>query len=203
MLGITGYPTSFLVGPDGRVLYAGHPGELTKEKLEEHLASVRLPPTMPKALSAIEKSVEKSKFAEAWTKVSKLIADAKLEGEDLAAAEQVKEWLEWLATSGLEGAAKDLEAGRVYEAWLTYDEIAGAWKGHEYGKQADAAAKDLLSDKDRKREVEAGKKLAKAIEQAMDASPNKAAKLYEDVAKRYEGTKAGDRAAEMAREAAR
>ena len=41
--GVTGIPKSFLVGPDGKIIWKGHPRELTRAKVAEALTSARKP----------------------------------------------------------------------------------------------------------------------------------------------------------------
>jgi hypothetical protein len=201
-MGIRSFPSGFLLGPNGRVLWAGHPGELPDSRIEEHLDSVRVfPSPLPAKLKAVEKPLEKGKYGEALTKVNGLLAGTTLTDEERPTAEQVRDWLTWYGTAAVEGAAKDLEAGKVYEAWQAYESVAVSFKGLDLGKQATDASTALMADKDKKREVEAGKRLDKAREQAREENdPEKAAKLFEAVAKKFEGTKAAAKAEELAKE---
>jgi hypothetical protein len=199
--GKTGYPAAFLIGPDGRVVWEGHPAGLTEATIEEHLASVRLFPDLPASLAAIGKSVEKEKYGLALKALLDLIAKEKVPAEDMPAAEKVRDWLEWLAASSLEAAQRDLAAGRFYEASLAYERVQVLFKGHEHATEAKALLADLLSDPDRKLEVKAGEKLADLLVEIADLTPKKALQALQPLlASKYENTAAGKRAAEMARE---
>jgi hypothetical protein len=198
--GVSGYPSSFLIGPDGRILWAGHPAALEDGMIEGHIEKIRLfPGDLPAKLAPIEKATQKGKYGEALTKVTGLLNGTTLNEAERAAAEKAAEWIRWYGTSGLEGAAKDATAGKVYEAWQAYEALAQGFKGNEVATQAAKAVAAILADKDQKREVDAGKRLDKVREQAKDMDDDKAAKLYEGVADKYEGTRAGARAAELAR----
>ena len=196
--GSSSYPTSFLIGTNGRILWRGHPGNLSDSTLEEQLAGAKILPDFPKELAAARKFLEKDKYAEAQKKVAKVLEEAKLEGEDKAAAESIAAWFVWYADSTLEGAAKDTAAGNVYGAFLAYEHIADAYKGAEVGTRAKDLAKQLEADKDHKNEIKAGEKLAKIKAELGDLTPKKAIKALEPLtAKKYAETKAGKEAAEL------
>jgi hypothetical protein len=201
--GKTSYPSSFLIGPDGRVLWEGHPGNLSDATLEEFLSNVKILPAFPDALQTVERAFRKDKYADALKKLQAALDRGSLEEEDAATGEEILAWLDWYATSSLESAAADVREEKYYEASVTYELIQDLYKGHDYAEQADAALKELLSDADRKLEVKAGRKLAAILAEIReeDLSPKKALKALQPLlTRKYENTRAGQQAAELAAE---
>ena len=199
--GRTSYPSAFLIGTNGRILWVGHPGNLKDDVIEQHLESAHILPDFPKPLAAARKALDKDKFSDAGKKVRQALEGTSLDDEERKTAEAIRDWIDWYASSTLEGATKDLEAGNVYEANRAYEEIAKAYKGHEVGTRAAGLSKELLADKGNKDEVKAGKKLGKILVAMRDLKPKKALKaLAPLLAKKYADTKAGQKATEMAAE---
>ncbi len=196
--GCNSYPSSFLIGPSGRILWTGNPAGLTDAKIDEELGRIKLLPAFPKTLSAVKKAIDKEKFAAAQSTVTKVLEAGKLEGDDKSAAEQIVEWLDWKASSAIEGAGKDVEAGNFYGAWTTYNDVARGFKGSAIGKRAGALAKELLADAEKKSEIKAGDKFAKLKIKVRGMSPKKALKALAPMAgKKYRDTRAGKAAAAM------
>lgn len=193
------YPSSFLINSDGRILWLGHPGELGDGTIDQALENTKILPAWPDALDPVKKAFLKDKYTEALEKAQKDIERGELAEEDAAAAKGIVEWIEWYGNSTLEGAAADATGGKVYEAGLAYQHVADLYKHHELGEKADAALKELLSDKDRKLEFKAGEKLAKILEEIRDLKPKKALqKLKPMLSKKYKETAAGKKAATVA-----
>jgi hypothetical protein len=196
--GGSGFPSSFLIAPDGKIAWAGHPGAVSTDLIEDLLTHAKLFPDLPPPLVPIRKSMEKGKLHEAAEALAKQKADGKLSEEELPWADKLQGWLDWNRDSVTKRAAKAVEAGDFYTAWLAYETTAKRWKGAECAKEAEAAAKELLADKDKKAEIDAGKKLEKITRRLGDASPKKAIKQLEAMTtKKYADTVAGKRAAEM------
>jgi len=193
------YPSAFLINSNGRILWLGHPGELPESTITQAIENTKILPAWPDALDGVKKDFLKDKYAEALAKAQKEIERGQLEEADAAAATRIVEWLEWYGSSALEGAAADVEAGKVYEAGLAYEHVGALYKHHELGEKADAALKELLADKDRKLEYKAGEKLAKILEEIKELKPKKAlVKLKPMLAKKYRETAAGKKAAAVA-----
>ena len=196
--GRTSFPSGILVDPLGRILWVGNPGSLADSTISEALDAARILPAFPNALASARKSFDKDKFGDALGKVEKALAGSTLAEEERPAAEGIRDWLVWFAGSSVENAAKDLENGKVYEAWAAYELVAKGFKGREEAKRAAALAKDLLSDKTRKREVDAGRKLAKIKPTLPELSAKKAIKALTPLTSRkYADTKAGQAAAAL------
>jgi hypothetical protein len=197
-VGSHSFPTALLLGADGRVLQYGMANDQT---IEQALESVKLMPEIPESLDGVRKELHKQEYANAIKKLQGEIDHGHLEDADVETAKKLVEWIEWFGNTGLENAGKDKEAGKVYEAYLAYDDLADTFKHHEIGDKAKAAEEEILHDKDMKLEVKAGEKLAKILEEIRDATPKKALKaLAPLLTHKYEDTAAGKRAAAMAKD---
>lgn len=198
LYGGSGYPTSVLIGPDGNVAWKGHPASLKSEQIEELLKNVRLFPELPKALKSVSKNLEKDKYAAAVKGLEKFIADENKPEEDRTAATEALSWINENAQSTLDGAKANIERGNHYEAASALEDLAETHKGLPVADEAAAALKHHMADKDFKREVTAGQKFADAKKKANDLSKKKAIKLMQTIAKKYKGTKAGEKARVLA-----
>jgi hypothetical protein len=194
--GATGWPTSLLIGPGGRILFRGT--VVPDSKINETLESVKILPAFPKSLKAARKAFDKNKYADVQKVVTKALEGGKLEDADKTAAEGIGEWIDWYANSVIENAGKDIEAGNFYEAWLAYSNVSKGYKGAAIGTRAAALAKELLADADKKKEIKAGDKLAKIRVKIRDMSPKKALKALAPMASRkLRDTAAGKQAAAL------
>ena len=197
--GRTSYPSAFLIGTDGRVLWEGHPGNLSDATIEQHLDEAKILPDFPDALRSIHKYMEKLKYGTALKKLTDMIDREKLEGDDLTTGEEIRDWFTWYATSSLDHAAVNTREDRFYDASVTYESIEDLYKGHDFAGQAKDALKELLSDSDRKLEVKAGQKLAAILAEMAELTPKKALKALQPLlSRKYEDTRAGQEAAEIA-----
>jgi len=188
--GATGYPSAFLIGPDGDIVWAGHPAGLKNETIEEALAAVRLLPDLPTSLASIGKLLEKDKYGDAFKKLSKLLE--KLEGEDKEVGEKTLAWIDSRGSKGIERAAKFLRDGEVSKSYKRYDNIADLFKNHDYGKQAKLAAADIMANKEYKNEIKAEEKWLKIRPKLEGLAPKKALKvIHPMLAKKFRDTKYG------------
>ena len=156
---IKGYPTAYLIGPDGKILAAGHPSE---DQIVKALELVRIPPELPKALASVESPLKKEKWAEARTKAQALIDGGTLANEDdKKAAEELVKWIDWLAQGGLDTAKQEGAKGRWYEAKVALDDVKKAFKGLPQAVEAETQLKALMADKEKKDEVTAYERFLK------------------------------------------
>jgi len=197
----SGFPSSFLIDTGGRILWADHPGHLQASYLEEQIKEAHVLPAWPDALKDVHKAFRKDKFAEALAKAEKHVSSGKLEEEIQQSAEQIRDWFLWYGPARLEAAAADEGAGRYFQAFQAYEEVATLYKGHDLAKDAKAAKVALLTDKERKLEVKAGQKLEKILDAIRGESPKKQLKKLKPLrAKKYAETAAGKKARALAEE---
>jgi hypothetical protein len=197
---IRGYPTSYLIGPDGSILSAGHPQE---DEIVKALDLVRVPPELPKALSTVTSALAKEKWAEARAKAQGLIDGGTLTVDtDKKAAEEVIKWIDWLAQGGLDTAKKAGERGRWYEASQALEDVKRSFKGLPHAVEAEKQLKALMADKPKKDEIVAYQKLlkAQALQRDKDLKPKEALPHFKSIASKYPETRAGKIAAELVKE---
>lgn len=201
--GANSYPSAFLIGANGRILWAGHPASLPDSSIQSALEGARLLPALPESLSSHQKNLEKLKYGAALSKVAGDLEKGRVAEEDKPAAEALRDWLTWYAQSAMEGAAADVEKGECYRAALAYDDLEETFKGHDFSKQAKDALKALESDKDKALEIKAGKMWAEIRREiAGEQRPDKVLDALKPLlSKKYAETKAGLEAAAMADEA--
>ncbi len=190
--GVTSIPYAAVIAPNGRIAWTGNPGSLSDGVLTEQLASARILPELPSALSSVKKALGKDEFAKARQTAEKALAHK--DEATRTAAEAVMSWIDWFAESAMTGAATDAQNGKAYDAWTAYDRIACGYKGLEVGKTAGAKAAELLADETAEKAIDAGRRYVKLMAEVSDLSPKKALKKVEPFVKKYEGTPHGDRA---------
>lgn len=195
---IKGYPTAFLIAPNGKIL-AQNPQEA---QIEEALAKVRLAPELPKALASVEAALKKEKYAEVRGKVAKLIEGGTLVEADKTAAEELVKWIDFLAQSTLDNARDLGEKGDWLGASLALQDAVKAFAGLPQAKDADAQLKAILADKTKKDEITAAKRLneAKTKQREDKLKPKEALPLFKAIAGKYGETKAGKSAKKIADE---
>jgi hypothetical protein len=189
--GIKGYPSPFLIGPDGKILVAGQPSD---QDIEAALEKVRLLPEVPKKLEPIKASIEKERFADARLKLDKALLDPAITAEEKDAGEKLREWLDWYVQGTIDGAKAMAAKGDFYEASVALEDACKTLKGMPAAAEAASLLKEMLADKKSKDEITAGERLAKAKEKAKDLDAKKAILLFKPIASKYEETKAGAKA---------
>ena len=193
-----GFPSSYLIAPDGKIAWSGHPGGVPENLIEDLLTKAKLFPDLPRKLVSIRKAMEKGKLHAAQSALTKQVEGGTLTDEEQPWSKKLQNWLTWNRESGEKRAATTLEASDFYGAWVAYEALAKRWKGADFASEAAASAKELLADKEKKPEIDAGKKLAKITRKLGDASPSKAIKqLKAMTSKKYRDTTAGKQAAEL------
>jgi len=208
-----GVPSAYLIGADGTVVWQGHPAGLNDDILSAELKNVekadristwaftlsKALPHIPGAMSGVKKLLVKMKFGAALKKVEGALG--KLEGDDKAAGEQVRDWIAKNGEGDLEQAAEFVRAGEIYKAYTLLGEVESRFKGHGISKQAKGTASELKKGKVSKLEIKATEKLEKIKAEIRDERKNedKLALLKPLLSKKYADTLAGKQAAKLAR----
>jgi hypothetical protein len=192
-----GFPSSYLIDPDGNIAWAGHPASLQEAQIEALLPRVRLAPALPKKLAAAQKQLEKGEYAAAKKTLDGQLAGSGLDEADRKAATDALQWIEDRGTSML-ASAESAAASDPHAAAETLRRAAKSFDGLPAGEKADAALKALLADKEKKREIDAGDAWEKTKARGKTLKPEQAAAMFRAFAKQYEGTKAGTKAYDAA-----
>lgn len=189
---IGGYPTQFVIGPDGRI--AGK--DFNEGLIDSLLPKQRIAPKLPEKFAAVSKLLEKRSYAEARKALEAGIAGRVTEDEKKAAEDSIQ-WIDAAGPAALESAAADEKAGNFGDAAEAYEDTAADFAGLDAATKAAEALKALLADPAKKKEVDGSRALAKAREEARDMTPKKAIPLFKSVASKFKDTKAAQKAAQI------
>jgi hypothetical protein len=196
--GGSGFPSSYLIAPDGTIAWSGHPAAVPLDTLEELLSKAEMFPDLPREFSSVRHAIQRGHFQDAQKALTRKIEGGDLDEEGQGWAKKLQGWLDWNRDSATRRATTAIGKGDFYGAWKTYDDIAHAWKGADIAKDAEAKVKEMLHDKAKREEIDAGKKLARIRRRLGKASPGKAIKLLEPLTRtRYKDTFAGKQAAAL------
>lgn len=207
--GFKGYPSAALVGPDGKVLWTGHPAGLKESDIEDNLKGVRirsrgsqweLSIELPKRWSAIEKKLTSGKIGYAIKDLEKAVErcdDAEEKQALEAALTQAKD----LGTNEMKVAEEALAEGRFYDAIASWKEVRKHLSGQPLADEAKDKAAALEKDADKKKEVDAGERIYKAKVYAEAGKLPQAIRTLESVVKgSLEETKEAERARKLLEE---
>lgn len=209
-----GVPQAYLISAEGKVVWQGNPAGLKEDLIETELKAIekdqristwafnitRTMPEVPEALSSHAKNLLKGKFGASLKAVEKAIE--KMDGDDKAKGEALREWIAGVATGRIERAAALVTDGKVYAGFLLYGEVEELFSGHDLGKTAKDAAKALEKDKVTGLEIKASEKLEEIKKEiaAERKAEDKVKLLKPLLSKKYEETAAGKEAAKLAAE---
>ena len=188
--GIEGFPTSFLIGPDGAVVWTGHPGAFDEELLAKQLERIWVPPAVSDKHADIAKALGEKNLAKAWKALDKALAAAK-EDEELKAA---REALGKRVDTQLEVAKAAESSGDFAAARRAWQDVVDRFGGVPEAEPAKAALAALGKNKDAKLELEAADRLDDALSTWRKGDLEKGLKAIRAVAKKYTATTAGKRA---------
>lgn len=203
--GVRGIPDSVLIGPDGKIVYRGHPGSLSTGKIKEALKGAKKPPrggflAVPttveasgKLKSAVTHALE-GKLGRALAAAEKIAQDEKA---DPAERESAQRLIEEILDHGQmlnEQAAKLLGRLDVVTAVMVYERVADELAGTEVGDRAKDELDRIAKDERLQKELEAGEAFAKMRKSIAKLSTSKKRKKYEQFVKKHAGTKAAERA---------
>lgn len=195
--GKSGLPYAFVIGVDGKVIWEGRNGY--KQVILEEIKKVRYPglgkASVAKGLEKSASLYSKGAFAKAVAEAEKKLSKAEDDATLAADAKFIMDKVE--ATSKKLHARFDrLKGEREFsEALATLGKIAQGFKGTPVGDAAKTNLKALKKDKAVKKELQAEAALAgvmKRLETLHD--PQKKAGMLEGFIKKFEGTKAAERA---------
>ncbi len=193
--GVSGIPDAFLIGPDGKIVWQGHPSNVTEKEIEAVLQKVcvRFDYVFGAKFKAIEAKVRKKDFGGAAADLAKM---ADLSGNDAAEAKRISDDLEGFAKdkqAQVEEAAKSREYAEAVEILA---ELGKQWKGHAVGAAADEKLKGWKADAAIQKELKAGQLFAQGAGLEEKFQFAQAAGLYTQITKAHAGTRAAEKAQE-------
>lgn len=192
-----GIPNAWLVDPNGKIVYAGHPSRITADLIEEHIKGVRLTPSfeLGEGLEKASRHLAGAKYGKGVGELQKVIdknEDSDLVARARAAIAEVESYGE-KELAAVDGYA---EAGYYTEGYAKLQRLASAFKRTSLEERIDAKL-DAWKDDDRIQAEIAGEQfIAKAKEQVGNRKYKDAARTLVAVTrgKKFEGTKAQARA---------
>lgn len=191
--GVTGYPSSVILGPDGKVQWQGHPSSLTDQIVEKALENVilRFGYPFPKEFAKVKGKIDKKDFAGALTALDAIDAAKEADAEVSAT---IRADIEGYAADVKKMALSDGESGDYLAAEATLKELGKQYKGTDIGQGVDAMLKEWKGDATIKNEIKAGQLMVKAKTMERAFAFGAAAGIYAAVTKKYKGTKTAESA---------
>lgn len=188
---IKGFPTTYLIDPDGKVSMVGMPNEAA---IEELLKKALKPPALVGKAAATQKLFEARRYGDARAQLAKL-AETGTDEEKASATEAIS-WIDEMARRRLASAAEE-SAADPGSAAVSLKQTAEQWKGTPFADDAGRALKDLLADPAKKKEVDAAEALVKLEAKIADMKPKKALPFVKGFTNSWKGTKAGEKAEKL------
>jgi len=179
-----GIPHSWLVGPDGKIVWKGHPGGLNNSIIEKHIDGARVGPKIKLSgdLKSAEKYIKVGQFGKAHADLAKKAKRSK-DGSVASAAQDAMKVIEEYAATELSRVA-DLKKARKFQAGLNaLQRGAVAFKGMDASKEFERELKAWKKDKKIKAEIEGAQMLEEAQDLVKRGKYEKAAKVYVVLAK--------------------
>lgn len=194
---VKGYPTTYLIGPDGKVAWKGNWADQAVFKIDALLGKTQRIPRLPVRFAEAGEHAAAGRLAAARKPLAAELAAGTAGEFEKPLLQKMVAWIDAKLTESLTAAVNDANAGKFYEADLALERLATECAELDVGKRAAEGRRQLLSDPARKREVDAGRALAAALEKAKDQKPAKAISLYKAVISKFKDTAAAKQAAEL------
>jgi hypothetical protein len=148
-----GIPHAYLIGPDGVVVWHGHPASLAEDEIEKVLRHTFTLREVAPELKAAAAAFEKGKLSEAKT----LAEAAKAKG----GVDEDADYIVGKIAEIVAGWKQSAEKGDALDALETLALIQGHYPGTDEAKAAAAREKELRADPAVQKELAAWKKLEK------------------------------------------
>jgi len=206
-----GVPRTYVVGPDGKILWKGHPASLNSGVLKDALKGVKKSANTYLAFNPVGEYTEKDAIKLVDLGLEGKLAKALKAAKDLAADE----------AGGPASVQANAYAGEVEgyvtllkqqaESFITKREmvtgtevlktLANEFKGTDLAPPIEERLKEIEKDDTLSKELEADVALGKLKEAAIKKGWRKQAKKLESLIKKYEGTGAATKAKALLRKA--
>lgn len=205
--GSGGIPHAYLIAPDGKVVWDGHPGQLQDGQVEKLLRKTR-DFYVRKVVAEVKPAAaafSKGKLVEAHELATAIKEQEGAGREAIADAEYVLGRVEAMRTAWKRRVESGVKSGLYLDVFDTLGKIQKHFAGTEEAQAATEKLAELKADPNVKLEIKASKALDKLVAQNAKAGSSEKKldalrKKVERFMKKYEGTKAAERA-EMLRKA--
>jgi hypothetical protein len=189
------FPSTYVIGPDGKILTVPDDRLPDEEFLEEHLADVSLAPDMPAdaRYDALRSMWDKQEHKRLADHLAKELAQADLEASVRTVLEAQRAELDARSRSTLERVAQLGRGPDYLRSRVRLERIARAWKGlppaESAKKELDRFAKDAKIKKEM-RALEVLHKLLASLDPSRTSQRKRLIEELEKFAQRYPNTNA-------------
>jgi hypothetical protein len=181
---VPGYPTAFLLDPDGKVVWTGHPQALKEPAIVPHLENVRVPPVLPAAFAAEQAQLDAGTWAAARTALlARADAPGGLDKRLSVWAKGTAAWIEKRRPKVLDEAAALAAKGWWWDAWDVYDDYTRRFAGMEGVDAARAKTEEIRRDPAAKDDLTMGDDVVKAKEHLAKGKTDAARLILERLSK--------------------
>ena len=203
-----GIPRSYLIGADGKVLWAGHPNGLSDSKVKEALKGVKASGSYlgfkpkgeysEKSVAKLAEYAQEAKLGKALAGATKLSENEEGGAEALQAKELVGE-INAHAAMLIQQAESFIAKKEVLIGADVLETLQDEFKGFEIATTVETRLEEIANDEALKAEWDADKDLAKLQEKAKKQGWRKQIKKLEALVKKHEGTNAAKKAKKIIR----
>lgn len=186
------FPYSAVIGPDGKIAFAGNAG-MGEGALDEAMARSKKQPLWPKSLAKINKLMLGDAI-KAYAELRKLVDGGKVAEEDRPHVETFVAYLEGQAQAALEEARTLRDKGFVAKAVRRVEPYATATPPFPATADGQALLKELQALPDFKKELSGGEAYLAAEELEGEKEFLDAFEAYKSLAKKFAGTRIAENA---------
>jgi len=205
--GVAGLPSTFIIGPDGAVLWQGHPVQIDKalaDAFKNHPPQLVDPKVLADATAIadkIEAALKDGGQASALKQLGTIPPEAKVDGELAARLVVIEKQVSEYATKSLAEIDPLIQKKQFVEAAGKLSDLTKALGSLPAGAQAKKKLAEVMANPEAKAQFELVQKnkiaedeLAIAKKLQADGKDDKAYLKYKAVAASFAGTAAGDQA---------
>jgi len=168
--GFPGLPSAALVGPQGKLVWKGHPSGLEASIIKSNLKGVQIRPENPFAIqvelpgkyAAVQKKLADGKLGTAW-KALQAALKRKVDPDDASKLKAAVKKIEEEFKNHLRSADTALGEGRYYDAQTTWKSMAKHYRGYERTAEVKEKLADLARNTSVRKELDAGRRIATAL----------------------------------------
>ncbi len=202
LFGIKFFPSIYCIDANGVVHSVPDDRMPSESTIEDLLKSVTLAPKLPEdsRYDPLRSMWNKKDYGKVRDYLVKMLAADNLDAEMRGVFEAQQAALDTKIKKQVERVAKLAAGPDYYAAKESLEKLSKEWKGFVVAEEADKALETFKTDADIKKEIAAGKALAKLLEKYDRSKQSQAKKLIEELpkfAKKYENTYAGQQATKM------